>query len=43
MIQIEEPCIHETAGIVEDPIMTPDFYVEAFNSPLTKSVMADSI
>ena len=31
VIQVEEPCIHETAGIVEDPILTPEFYVEAFN------------
>ncbi len=31
VIQIEEPCIHETAGIIEDPILTPDFYVKAFN------------
>jgi len=31
VIQIEEPALHETAGIVDDPVMTPDFYVEAFN------------
>src|SRR5262249_44737048 len=26
-----EPSIHETIGIVDDRMMTPDFYVEAFN------------
>lgn len=31
VIQIEEPALHEVIGIVDDPIMTPDFYVEAFN------------
>ena len=31
IIQVEEPCIHETVGIIDDPVMTPDFYVEAFN------------
>ncbi len=31
IIQVEEPCIHETVGIVEDQVMSPDFYVEAFN------------
>jgi len=31
VIQIEEPALHEVIGIVEDSVMTPDFYVEAFN------------
>jgi 5-methyltetrahydropteroyltriglutamate--homocysteine methyltransferase len=31
VIQLEEPALHEVAGIVDDPVMTPDFYVEAFN------------
>ncbi len=31
IIQLEEPCLHETAGIHEDPILTTDFYVSAFN------------
>jgi 5-methyltetrahydropteroyltriglutamate--homocysteine methyltransferase len=31
IIQIEEPSIHETVGIIADPVMTPKFYVEAFN------------
>jgi 5-methyltetrahydropteroyltriglutamate--homocysteine methyltransferase len=31
VIQVEEPSIHETTGIVEDSVMTPDFYVAAFN------------
>ena len=31
IIQIEEPCIHETVGIVDDAVLSPDFYVEAFN------------
>jgi 5-methyltetrahydropteroyltriglutamate--homocysteine methyltransferase len=31
VIQIEEPTLHEVIGIVDDPVMTPDFYVEAFN------------
>lgn len=31
VIQVEEPCIHGTAGISKDPVMTADFYVEAFN------------
>jgi len=31
VIQVEEPAIHETVGIIDDPIMTPEFYVEAFN------------
>jgi 5-methyltetrahydropteroyltriglutamate--homocysteine methyltransferase len=31
VIQIEEPAIHETVGIVEDRVMTPAFYVEALN------------
>src|SRR5882724_9183509 len=31
IIQVEEPSIHETIGIVDDQVMTPDFYVEAFN------------
>jgi 5-methyltetrahydropteroyltriglutamate--homocysteine methyltransferase len=30
-IQIEEPALHEVIGISEDPILTPEFYVEAFN------------
>lgn len=31
IIQLEEPCLHETAGIHEDPILTTEFYVSAFN------------
>jgi len=31
IIQVEEPSLHETAGIVDDPVMTLDFYVDAFN------------
>jgi 5-methyltetrahydropteroyltriglutamate--homocysteine methyltransferase len=31
VIQVEEPALHEIIGIVNDPLMTPDFYVEAFN------------
>jgi len=31
IVQLEEPCLHETIGIVDDPVMTADFYVEAFN------------
>jgi 5-methyltetrahydropteroyltriglutamate--homocysteine methyltransferase len=31
IIQVEEPAIHESVGIVDDKVMTPDFYVEAFN------------
>jgi 5-methyltetrahydropteroyltriglutamate--homocysteine methyltransferase len=31
VIQLEEPCLHETAGITEDPVLTLDFYVDAFN------------
>jgi 5-methyltetrahydropteroyltriglutamate--homocysteine methyltransferase len=31
VVQIEEPALHEVTGIVDDPVMTPDFYVEAFN------------
>jgi 5-methyltetrahydropteroyltriglutamate--homocysteine methyltransferase len=31
VIQVEEPCIHGSAGISKDPVMTPEFYVEAFN------------
>lgn len=31
IIQIEEPALHEITGISHDPVMTPDFYVEAFN------------
>lgn len=31
VIQIEEPALHEVTGIVDDPIMTSDFYVKAFN------------
>lgn len=31
IIQVEEPSVHETAGIYEDATMTPQFYVEAFN------------
>ena len=31
IIQIEEPALHEVIGISNDPVMTPDFYVEAFN------------
>jgi 5-methyltetrahydropteroyltriglutamate--homocysteine methyltransferase len=31
IIQVEEPSIHETVGIIADPVMTPKFYVEAFN------------
>lgn len=30
-IQIEEPALHEVIGIHDDPILTPEFYVEAFN------------
>ena len=32
VIQIEEPAIHGRVGIVDDPILTPEFYVEAFNT-----------
>ena len=31
IIQIEEPALHEVIGISNDRIMTPEFYVEAFN------------
>ncbi|MDA0261070.1 MAG: hypothetical protein O3A21_02575, partial [Proteobacteria bacterium] len=31
VIQVEEPAIHGRVGIVDDPILTPEFYVEAFN------------
>lgn len=31
IVQIEEPSLHETTGIIDDPIMTPEFYVSAFN------------
>ncbi len=31
VIQVEEPAIHGRVGIVNDPILTPEFYVEAFN------------
>jgi 5-methyltetrahydropteroyltriglutamate--homocysteine methyltransferase len=31
IIQIEEPALHEVTGISHDRVMTPDFYVEAFN------------
>ena len=31
VIQIEEPYIHGRIGIVDDPVMTPQFYVDAFN------------
>jgi 5-methyltetrahydropteroyltriglutamate--homocysteine methyltransferase len=31
IIQVEEPCIHGTAGISSDKVMTADFYVDAFN------------
>jgi len=31
VIQVEEPEIHETLGVHDDPVMTPDFYVKAFN------------
>lgn len=31
VIQVEEPSLHETVGIIEDKILTPKFYVEAFN------------
>ena len=32
VIQIEEPAIHGRVGIVDDPILTPEFYVKAFNT-----------
>ncbi len=32
VIQIEEPAIHGRVGIVDDPILTPEFYVKAFNA-----------
>ena len=32
VIQIEEPAIHGRVGLVEDAILTPDFYVDAFNA-----------
>jgi 5-methyltetrahydropteroyltriglutamate--homocysteine methyltransferase len=31
IVQIEEPALHEVTGISHDSVMTPDFYVEAFN------------
>jgi 5-methyltetrahydropteroyltriglutamate--homocysteine methyltransferase len=31
VIQLEEPALHESIGIVDDPVMTAEFYVEAFN------------
>ena len=31
MVQVEEPEIHEVGGISDDPILTPEFYVEALN------------
>jgi 5-methyltetrahydropteroyltriglutamate--homocysteine methyltransferase len=31
IIQVEEPCIHEEIGIANDPDISPEFYVEAFN------------
>jgi 5-methyltetrahydropteroyltriglutamate--homocysteine methyltransferase len=31
VIQVEEPCIHGIAGTVKDAMLSPEFYVEAFN------------
>jgi 5-methyltetrahydropteroyltriglutamate--homocysteine methyltransferase len=31
VIQVEAPCVHEVAGISDDRMLTPQFYVEAFN------------
>jgi 5-methyltetrahydropteroyltriglutamate--homocysteine methyltransferase len=31
VIQVEEPCIHGIAGTAKDAMLSPEFYVEAFN------------